>query len=226
MNFLTLDSSSKRLIVGIKSENKEAGVLLNSIGKHGAFLMRAIKNLLEYADLKTSELDFLGCGIGPGSLTGLRVGISTIKGLAYPFNLSVATFCSLDMLAISTLLPEEKGVVARKGREGHYYWRRYRLTGGKLIRETHPAFSPLEELANKLDLDETIILENAEHLNEFPEINSRIARPPSIEDLLCLTEESYRHGGLVDLRELNPYYLQKSVAEINWEKRYGKPENP
>ncbi|RKX48598.1 MAG: tRNA (adenosine(37)-N6)-threonylcarbamoyltransferase complex dimerization subunit type 1 TsaB, partial [Thermotogae bacterium] len=67
MNFLTLDSSSQRLMVAVKAKSKEAGVILNSVGKHGAFLITAMQDLLTYGGLNPSELDFVGCGIGPGS---------------------------------------------------------------------------------------------------------------------------------------------------------------
>jgi|GEM_PF-403136 len=226
MNFLTLDSSSQRLMVAVKAKSKEAGVILNSVGKHGAFLITAMQDLLTYVGLNPSELDFVGCGIGPGSLTGLRVGISTIKGFAFPFNLSVAVFCSLDVLAIASLNVEEKGVVIRRGREGHYYWRRYRLTSDELIQETSPAFSPLEELKKELNSDEIVVFEDHDYSLDLPGMSMRLAKPPAIEDLLRLTEKSYEKREFVNLRELAPYYLQKSVAEINWEKRHGSKKSP
>ncbi|AKI97085.1 tRNA (adenosine(37)-N6)-threonylcarbamoyltransferase complex dimerization subunit type 1 TsaB [Kosmotoga pacifica] len=221
MRYLTLDSSSKRLLIATRNGKKKAGIVLNSVGKHGVFLITAMKNLLEYVDLKPGDLEFIGCGIGPGSLTGLRVGISTVKGFAYPFDLPVVIFCSLDLLAISSLNADEKGVVVRKGREGYYYWRRYKLTDAGLKPESAPAFFPTEELRKELSSGEIVIGETQDFFDDFPGLTTRIAEEPSVEELLRLTEEAHASEEMINLRNLKPYYLQKSVAEINWEKRYG-----
>ncbi len=217
MKYLTMDSSTRKLLICAVNNNSKVGILLDNAGKHGKLLAPAINNVLEYVELQVKELDFLGCGIGPGSLTGLRVGISTIKGLAIPWKKPIVSFNSLDLVSRSTEI-EGSHVVLRKGRKGYFYWQQY--NGPNNTGDTE--FSSIEELNKILEKDATLIFETEKDTSTFKEFEHIISPEPSFEELIDITTSYYESGTLVNAMELKPLYIQKSLAEINWEKKHGE----
>ncbi|MFO7882437.1 MAG: tRNA (adenosine(37)-N6)-threonylcarbamoyltransferase complex dimerization subunit type 1 TsaB [Kosmotogaceae bacterium] len=215
MRYLTMDSSTRKLMICAVNNNSKVGILLDNAGKHGKLLAPAISNVLEYAELNVKDLDFLGCGIGPGSLTGLRVGISTIKGLAIPWEKPIAGFNSLDMLSRTTGI-NENHVVLRKGRKGYFYWQRY----NKINKIGNTCFNSIEELHRILEKDLILIFENEKDSSSFQKYRIIISPEPSFEVLTEITSSHYNSDNLVNVIELKPLYMQKSIAEINWEKKH------
>lgn len=216
MKFLTIDSSTKKLLLSVVNENSKVGMILDNAGKHGKLLAPAIKNILEYIELDVKDLDFLGCGIGPGSLTGLRVGISTIKGLSLPWKKQIAVFNSLDIVSRSAGV-NGNHMVLRKGRKGFFYWQKY--NGFDRVGVT--GFSSIEELHSSLENEPTLIFENEKDASAFEEYRTIISHEPSLEILTKITANNYYAKKLVNAMELKPLYMQKSIAEINWDKKHG-----
>ncbi|MFW6119476.1 MAG: tRNA (adenosine(37)-N6)-threonylcarbamoyltransferase complex dimerization subunit type 1 TsaB [Petrotogales bacterium] len=214
MKYLTMDSSTRKLLICAVNNNSKVGILLDNAGKHGKLLAPAINNILEYTELQIKELDFLGCGIGPGSLTGLRVGISTIKGLATPWKKPIVSFNSLDLVSRSAEI-EGSHVVLRKGRKDYYYWQQY--SGHNKTSDT--GFSSTKELNKILEKDVTLIFETEKDLSTFKKFKHIISPEPSFKDLIEVTTRYHESGNLIDALELKPLYIQKSLAEINWEKK-------
>lgn len=83
MLVLALDTASERLLAGIANET---GILADYVGEpdrsHSEKVIAALDSLFKKADIDPSELDALAVAVGPGSFTGLRVGIATVLGLA------------------------------------------------------------------------------------------------------------------------------------------------
>lgn len=83
MNILAFDSSGKRAGAAImKDGNIIAEILLNTGLTHSEMLMVVIDKAFELTKMTPSDIDFFSATTGPGSFTGLRIGISTIKGLS------------------------------------------------------------------------------------------------------------------------------------------------
>lgn len=100
MKILGLDTSTKILALSI-SEN---GCLIiennsDSDARHGEGIVSAISKLLNDADLKLDDINGFILGVGPGSFTGLRVGVSVIKGFCLVRKCRVLPISSLDLIA-------------------------------------------------------------------------------------------------------------------------------
>lgn len=99
MRILGIDTTTKFLSIGlydglkIYEYNIEVGRLLSSV------ITATIKRVVEAVDLKMGDIDYFACGIGPGSFTGVRVGLSTIKGLSWSLNRKIIGLSTLDILA-------------------------------------------------------------------------------------------------------------------------------
>jgi tRNA threonylcarbamoyladenosine biosynthesis protein TsaB len=133
MNILSLDTTTKTLSCAVASDEKIlAEFSLFTEKTHSERLMLLIDAILKSAELDISKIDYYACTVGPGSFTGLRIGISTIKGLAYANGKRVVAISSLDALLenvihspfiICPLIDARKGEVFaafyKKGRAGN-----------------------------------------------------------------------------------------------------------
>ena len=102
MKILALDTSCKTAMAVITDNGKIiASIQLHDEKTHSVKLLPAIEYILSAADLKENELDAIAVTNGPGSYTGLRIGVTTAKTYAYTLNIPVIGINSLEALAAS-----------------------------------------------------------------------------------------------------------------------------
>lgn len=100
MKILAVDTSSKICAVAILEDNKVIDEIKLDNGKtHSENLMPIIKEILDRNNLNLSNFNLIAASVGPGSFTGIRIGIATIKPMAEVYNLPVASVTSLETLA-------------------------------------------------------------------------------------------------------------------------------
>lgn len=100
MKILGIDTSSAVATVALMDENKLISLMtINDKKTHSQKLMVLIDQLLKNTETKISDLDAIAVAVGPGSFTGLRIGITTAKGLAHPNNIKLIEISSLEALA-------------------------------------------------------------------------------------------------------------------------------
>lgn len=100
MKFLAIDTSGARLTaVAVNGENivKYTGDAYAQ--RHSTELMPAIEDVLSRAHMRADECDFFACVVGPGSFTGIRIGISTVKGLCLALDKPALAITSFETLA-------------------------------------------------------------------------------------------------------------------------------
>ena len=113
-----------------------AGIDRDIMGRHVESSVDLVSEVLDKASLRLSGLDGIAVSLGPGSFTGLRVGLGIAKGLCVGAGLPLVGVPTLDCLARP--LSEREGliVVARDARRGEVYCSIYRSDGGSLERVT------------------------------------------------------------------------------------------
>ncbi|MDE7157970.1 MAG: tRNA (adenosine(37)-N6)-threonylcarbamoyltransferase complex dimerization subunit type 1 TsaB [Clostridiales bacterium] len=100
MNFLAIDTSGKRLtVVACKNDKKYSSEICDCLHAHSVRLMEEIENVLHQAELTPAECDFFCAVVGAGSFTGIRIGISTVKGLCLACGKPALAVTSFDTLA-------------------------------------------------------------------------------------------------------------------------------
>ena len=100
MKILAVDTSSKICAVAILEDNKVIDEIKLDNGKtHSENLMPIIKEILDKNNLTLKDMNSIAVSVGPGSFTGIRIGIATIKPMAEVYNLPVASVTSLETLA-------------------------------------------------------------------------------------------------------------------------------
>jgi len=101
---LHIDTAVQTASVCLSKNEKSIGVKMNSSqNDHAAWLQPAIVSLLREHDVPMKNLAAIAVSAGPGSYTGLRVGMATAKGLCYALQLPLITLSTLKMMAVSAL---------------------------------------------------------------------------------------------------------------------------
>lgn len=104
MRVLALESSAKSASVSFVEDGIIKCEMYLSVGlTHSATLMPLVKSCMEYANCKISELDLIAVANGPGSFTGVRIGVATAKGLAQKDNIACIGISSLEAIAYNFL---------------------------------------------------------------------------------------------------------------------------
>ena len=100
MNYIAVDTSGKHLTLIAKKDEKIYEFFDKDCGvNHSISVMTELENLLIKADMQLKDADFFACVVGAGSFTGIRIGVSTVKALAFAANKPVLKITSFDTLA-------------------------------------------------------------------------------------------------------------------------------
>jgi tRNA threonylcarbamoyladenosine biosynthesis protein TsaB len=99
LNVLAIDTATELLSVCLRTEGGRTEALLDMGLTHAERVMDLVDFCLAKADLKPANLDLLACAEGPGSFTGLRIGMATVKGMALALGKPWVAVPTLDCLA-------------------------------------------------------------------------------------------------------------------------------
>jgi tRNA threonylcarbamoyladenosine biosynthesis protein TsaB len=136
MKILAVDTSTKTCSVAITDNNDILSELtVNHLKTHTAFLMKMIQDALNAADLLIDDINGLAVIIGPGSFTGLRIGLSSIKGISAATGKPVVGVSSLEALAHTIPFTSKCICPMIDARKGQVYCARFRHQNGILINE-------------------------------------------------------------------------------------------
>lgn len=101
---LNIHTATETALVVLTENNKVLGVFINDeTNQHAAFLHYAIQELLQKNHINIKQLNAIGVSAGPGSYTGIRVGLATAKGLCYALSIPLITYNSLELMAFSAI---------------------------------------------------------------------------------------------------------------------------
>lgn len=161
MKILGIDTSTDFLSIAIIDEN---GLLVNfeypCNRQHSSSLIPLIKEMLKKSALAIKDLDAFAVGIGPGSFTGLRIGVSTIKGLALGCNKPVVGVPTLDVIATNAVY--FPGIICPiiDARKGKIYSALYQSKGKGLKKISKYLLISLDKLVFKIGKRKTLFLAN------------------------------------------------------------------
>lgn len=109
MKILSIDTSSNLCAVAVlENTNLIKENILNDTKNHSERIMPVIAQTLEEANLKLSDIDLIVCDKGPGSFTGIRIGVATVMSFVDSLKLPAIGITSLEALAYNVLLNEKK----------------------------------------------------------------------------------------------------------------------
>lgn len=131
MKILAVDTSSQSCGVCLMEDGAvRVEISLDNGQTHSRHLMKMIMDALEYAQWGPGEIDGYAVVVGPGSFTGLRIGIAAVKGLAASGNKEIAAVSSLDALAFQCGAASHMICCIMDARKHEVYTARYRIREG------------------------------------------------------------------------------------------------
>lgn len=233
MKVLSIDSSTASASCAILEDNKLLGeVSLNDKKQHSVILMPLIDSLLKNLKLDIDDIDGFAVSSGPGSFTGLRIGIATIKGLANATNKPFIGISTLDALAFN--MAYTSGIICPiiDALRDNVYTALYSFNNNKLERLTDYMAIHIDDLIDTIkEKDSTSVsfigdavpkfkekLNNSFNTVYFAPSNLNLARASSLGELGL---EKLKSGLCDDLIAFSPIYLKKSQAEREYENKTG-----
>ncbi|MBQ3865555.1 MAG: tRNA (adenosine(37)-N6)-threonylcarbamoyltransferase complex dimerization subunit type 1 TsaB, partial [Clostridia bacterium] len=132
MTILGIDTSAGTCGAALMKDGKTLASFARRDGLvHSETLLPGILLLLDGAGIGVSDLDAVAVSVGPGSFTGLRIGVSTVKGLSYPGDIPCVPVSTLEALAENASSLEGKTVCAlMDARRGEFYNAIFTVQGG------------------------------------------------------------------------------------------------
>ncbi|ACL75178.1 tRNA (adenosine(37)-N6)-threonylcarbamoyltransferase complex dimerization subunit type 1 TsaB [Ruminiclostridium cellulolyticum] len=236
MRILAVDTSTNVASAAILEDEVIIGEYNCNRGKtHSQRLMPMVQHLMETAGLTVSDIDAFSASIGPGSFTGLRIGVTTIKAMAFAAEKPVISVHTLDALAYNIPFAENLVCPMIDARNNQVFTAIYRFIGGKLERLTEYLGIPVTELADTLRVMDGKITflgdacsmhkEYFEHeLGDRVRIASANTALAKASSVAILAGKAYREGKLESYYDMVPFYLRKSQAERERENRKVKDD--
>lgn len=225
VNVLAIDTSTLRAAVALWTCN---GAILtiepDPSRKHASGLLPAVRTLLESAGLTVQKLDGLAVGLGPGSFTGLRVGVAAFKTLAYATGVPLVGLDSLEVLARGA--PEDARVVRVVGdaQRGEVFVADFarNQAGSPLSRLGPTRIEPRDVWIGRLEPGDVVLGPGLERPG--PPLPSFVRSDPAWnqpagEPLVRLAVEALESGRRDDPNQIEPWYLRRSAAEDQREAR-------
>jgi len=208
-----------------------AGFDEDAAGSHARRLVPAIDRLFRASGWTLASLEALAVSIGPGSFTGLRVGLATMLGYRSVTGLPLAAVPTLEGMAWNLRATDQPLCPVLKSRAGEVYWARYRWAGAGVMECAAPEQAgTLEALARTLAGPTVLFGEgweaNREDLYRLLGPRARDVREPPVEKMrasavsIGLAGQELLARGLPAGKGLAPRYVQRAEAEIKWERRF------
>lgn len=222
MKLLTIDTSTNTCSVALTCEGRLVGEYLLEMQRTlSERLLAGVELLLTGAGLTVQDMDGFGVALGPGSFTGLRIGIATVKGLAMAAGKPVAGFSSLAMLAMNLPWADAPVCPMFDARKKEIYTGLYRTRELPEPIISDRVLSPETFLA-QLDGPVIFVGDGAVRYRESIEsllgprarfAPASVTQPRAAAGAL-LAEAEFARGSSVTAAALAPLYIRPSEAEL------------
>ncbi|MBE9530714.1 MAG: tRNA (adenosine(37)-N6)-threonylcarbamoyltransferase complex dimerization subunit type 1 TsaB [Proteobacteria bacterium] len=224
MKILAVDTATKSCSVAVVQE-KSLLAEITTVKKqtHSKHLMEMINRVMGLSGLALSELDGFAVTRGPGTFTGLRIGISSVKGLSTASGKPVVGVSSLDALAVQASFFPYLICPLIDARKGEVYSSRYRFRNGHLKKEADEHVFPPEKAV--FDLNETCLFIGDGALIYQKMILNKMGKSaffaPSFQNTIrastvaYLSMNRFKNDDTDDVGMFVPHYIRRSDAELN-----------
>ena len=222
MLILSVDSSAAPASVCLYQDGRIlADFYLNSGFTHSQTLMAMVESALEISCKTVSDVDAFAVNNGPGSFTGVRIGVSAVKGMAYAAGKPCIAVSTLLSMAYNCLSSDGIVCACMDARRGQVYNALFRVSRGTVTRLCEDRAISAAELLKELDsYDERILLAgdgarlvfdsaDNDNISLLPE-NIRYQRASSTA---IAAFDKYNRGEALSPAALMPSYLRLSQAE-------------
>lgn len=232
MKLLAVDTSATAASVAVAEENKLIGEFsINTALTHSQTLMPMVDVLLKNTGLSVNDINAVAVNAGPGSFTGVRIGVAAVKGIAFPKNLPCVSVSTLESMAYNMLVNDCVVCSVMDARCSQVYNALFRVKGCTVTRMTDDRALSLTDLKNEFqNISEKVVLvgDGAVLCSEFlgselenvmlAPFNNRIQTASSVA---YAAFEKINNGETLTVDELMPVYLRLPQAQRELNKKLG-----
>jgi len=224
MRILAFETSAKAASVALLQEGRLLGEYMQNSGQtHSRTIMQMAQDLLRNCDLTVDDVDAVACAAGPGSFTGIRIGLAAAKGFAWGRDIPLVGISTLEAMARTVAVADGVYCAAMDARRNQVYTALFLVENGVFRRLMDDSAISVEELGQKLSelngpkylvgdgavLCHTHLSETVAGLQLLPE-HLRMQRAAGTA---LLAWEQLQAGAVVPAAEVTPNYLRLSQAE-------------
>lgn len=223
MNIIAFDTSTSYESIALSSNGQIiADVTTKAKRTHSERLLPTVENLLAQTDMKLEEISGVAVSIGPGSFTGLRIGLSTAKGLCFGLKIPLYVTSTLRSLANNvSSVSSNICALMDAGRDEFYY----AVYSSDLTEIHKPSFAKIEQILQNITAETLVIgpaiskiqkaLIGVDAKYEFVRAIDCYPKATSLIDIIennkgCDVYEAD------DIAKIEPLYIRKSAAEENY----------
>lgn len=220
-NILAFDCSSRTCSVALINGGSVLDEFsVQSVSNHSQVLLKSVIELMENNSMSIKDIGYIALTAGPGSFTGLKIGVSTAKGLAFRYGQQCLALSTLETLAFSSYSDEGLIVSSLDARHGVVFGALFDRKDGKTVRISNDQRKDAKDIYSEVISrypDENIIL-CGDGSHYFVDLFSSDGRkfnigPESVTGTgFCSVISSGKYN-LVDSEKLVPEYLRPSQAE-------------
>ncbi|MBS0264536.1 MAG: tRNA (adenosine(37)-N6)-threonylcarbamoyltransferase complex dimerization subunit type 1 TsaB [Planctomycetes bacterium] len=191
--------------------------------KHAQSLIPRIQQLLKTGQLAPNQLGLIAVSIGPGSYTGLRVGVVTAKAFAFALGIPLVAVDTLEAIAWNAPADVTQLDVIADAQRGDVFVGRYVRTPATRWSRSGPIMVvPASEWAQALPAEQTVTGPGLEKYSNLVVGNLRMLPAdswvPSAVSIGQLGAGLLVAGHTVDVATIEPLYLRRSSAEVQWDR--------
>ncbi|WP_288528869.1 tRNA (adenosine(37)-N6)-threonylcarbamoyltransferase complex dimerization subunit type 1 TsaB [uncultured Secundilactobacillus sp.] len=232
MKILAMDTSNQPLSVAVLEDSRVLATETVTVEqKHAAYLAPIIERLMATSGVKPADLDRVVVADGPGSYTGLRIGVTTAKTLAATLNIELVGVSSLQTIAAN--ISHENQLVAAlfDGRNDNVFAGVYRICQGVPTEVTADAHQPFDQFLETLDKahESLIVLGDTAHFEDrlVAQLGDRLTVLNPVFSLPQATQVARIAQQLPAIKDVDcfvPRYLRLTKAEADWQAQHPKED--
>ena len=232
MSILAIDTATQVSSVAVASREKlSAELTVQASLMHSETLMPHVEQVLRMAGCRKEELEGIAVSIGPGSFTGLRIGLAAAKAMGYALSVPVVGVSTLEALACHYPVPNVCVVCMLDAQKGNAYVGQYHWENGVLVEAAPVVVQSLSEAIQSCAMaGEPVVLlgDVMQKKRDRLTLPANVAIAPAhlvMPRAACVAMRGLSRlaaGESDPIMTLEPCYIRRSEAEVLWEKRYAE----
>ena len=230
MKVLGIDTSSNATSIAVIEDNKLiCEYTINTKTTHSQKLMPMIENMLKISEVNVNDMDMIAICQGPGSFTGLRIGMATAKALSHVNNLPIVGVNSLELLAGNMDLSDKKICSILDAQRTQVYMGQYKFENNKLVELKSIDVVEIDDLLEELkdSKEQWILVGEAvyKYEDKIKEIQNIYLPAPShnvnkASSLCTIAMNKYNQNiDVYDCYTINPVYIRESQTEVQYDEK-------